>query len=220
MVKFECPYCGYSMQTAQYLNGKGHCLKCDQIVADTEKHPLNPEWTRKMRAKFDKLNSDGVTNKNGMGTLDFAEMSALLKLGRPDFTDDELREIFDKADGNGNGVIEFSEFLWFLYSESGAAKQGAKQIAGRANHRGAGEASTFKLAPSDACESESGVCPKADGKPHHFKFGKCSYCGAPEGQLNKGKGTMQNPGGHGGCVKGGKCMYKFGKCSKCGAKEF
>jgi predicted RNA-binding Zn-ribbon protein involved in translation (DUF1610 family) len=36
MVKFECPFCGQSMQTAQFLNGKGHCLKCDFVVAETE----------------------------------------------------------------------------------------------------------------------------------------------------------------------------------------
>merc|ERR1719171_3351090 len=78
-------------------------------------HPLNPEWVKKMRKKFDSLNKDGEVNKNGVGTLDFEEMSGLLKKGNPKLSEAELKEIFDGADSNGNGVIEFTEFLWFLY---------------------------------------------------------------------------------------------------------
>jgi len=243
MVKFECPACGQSMQTAQYLNGKGHCLKCDAVVAQTEKHPLNPEWTRKMRDKFDALNTDGKVNKGGFGTLDLEEMSALLLKGNKTLTPDELKNIFEGADTNKNGVIEFSEFLWFLYgspSNAAPAARGGAAAAGRASlaapsgggavrasskgaapaHRQPGEASTFKLSPSDACESEAGVCNKNDGGPHHYKFGACSYCHAPEGKLVKGSGAFAYEGGAAGCKNGGKCMYKFGKCSKCGAKEF
>jgi len=217
MVKFTCE-CGFSMQTAQYLNGKGHCLKCDAVVAHTEKHPLNPEWTRKMKVKFDKLNTDGQVNKNGYGTLDFEEMSALLLKGNPNFTEGELRTIFDGADANGSGTIDFTEFLWFLY---GQANKGAAAT-GPATRRAAGEACTNKLAPSDACESDSGVCAKNNGGPHHFKYGACMFCHIGEGKLNKAKGTgaMAYAGGEGGCPKGGKCMYKFSKCSKCGKKEF
>ncbi len=43
-----------------------------------------------MRVKFDKLNTDGKANKNGLGTLDLEEMSALLRKGNPNFTDEEL----------------------------------------------------------------------------------------------------------------------------------
>merc|ERR1719453_2361930 len=48
-----------------------------------------------MRKKFDALNKDGVTNKNGLGTLDFEEMSTLLKKGNPNYTEDEMRAVFN-----------------------------------------------------------------------------------------------------------------------------
>lgn len=206
MVKFECPYCGQSMQTAQFLNGKGHCLKCDAIVAETEKHPLNPEFQRKMREKFDKLNTDGKANKNGLGTLDLDEMSVLLKRGNPNLTEVECKAIFDGADTNGNGVIEFSEFLWFLYGNTAEGKKGPKKPTGEAG----------KLKPSDACETEGGVCKKrTDGGPCHFKFGACSLCHAPEKALLKGAGCSKGRD----CPKGGKCTFKFAACTKCKGRE-
>lgn len=237
MVKFTCPYCDYTMQTAQYINGKGLCLKCQAVVADKVNHPLNPEWVKKMKTKFDRLNTDGAANKNGYGTLDFDEMSALLLKGNADLTDSELREVFDGADSNGNGVIEFTEFLWFLYGapSSGGAGAGGGGGGGRGGRggcqaspsgsRGAprgnrhdGGPGASGLRPSDACETESGECPRNDGGPHHFKFGACSFCRAPELATAKSRGTFSSAGT--GCSKGGKCLYKFGKCSKCGQKEY
>mmetsp|Transcript_19603 Transcript_19603/g.35790 ORF Transcript_19603/g.35790 Transcript_19603/m.35790 type:complete len:137 (+) Transcript_19603:97-507(+) len=117
--KFECPQCGFGMRTAQYdhyfhKDGVGKCMKCETLIAP-HAHPLNPEWVKKMRTKFDKLNTDGQVNKKGVGTLDFEEMSALLLRGNPKLTEEELRTIFDGADTNSNGTIDFNEFLWFLY---------------------------------------------------------------------------------------------------------
>jgi hypothetical protein len=242
MVVFTCPYCDFKMHHAQYLNGKGHCLKCNAIVADRPDHPLNPEWTAKMKRKFDKLNSDGKMNKNGYGTLDYEEMKVLLMMGNPNLNDEEMREVFAGADTNGNGVIEFTEFLWFLYGDEGAhgaVERKDDQVLGyhgRAEHkkragdydvpmigqghRAAGESSTYKLNPSDACESDAGFCAANNGGPHHFKFGKCAYCQMGEGQHARSSAHTEIPGGgFGGCKKGGKCQFKFGKCHKCGKLE-
>mmetsp|Transcript_32136 Transcript_32136/g.92858 ORF Transcript_32136/g.92858 Transcript_32136/m.92858 type:complete len:189 (-) Transcript_32136:310-876(-) len=86
--------------------------------------------------------------------------------------------------------------------------------------RQAGEVSTFKHSAGSAMESESGDCSKAPTGSHHWKFGKCEFCGKAEGILVKGPGVTANPGGVGGCDKGGKCIFKFSKCSKCARSEY
>jgi len=86
--------------------------------------------------------------------------------------------------------------------------------------RAPGEVSTLKASPGDRMEHSSGTCAKSPDGAHLWRFGKCTHCGAAEGQTLKGPGVCANPGGVGGCAKGGKCIFKFAKCSKCGRKEF
>merc|ERR1712232_549302 len=117
-------------------------------------------------------------------------------------SDEECKLLFDAADTNHNGVIEFTEFLWFLYGQNDGPPPARRQP---------GEASTHKYSPSDAMESSSGVCKKNNGGPHEFKFGKCRFCAIGEGKFNAEPGGVRNPGGSatGNCPRGGKCIFQF-----------
>lgn len=190
-VKFQCPFCSAYMQTARFDNGEGRCRECDAVIAETEKHPLNPVWAMHMKKKFDNFSTDGAVNRCGHSTLDFREMSALIKQECPRFTSEGLIALFAEADTNGNGVIEFSEFLWFLHDQAHPAAP---------------------IAIPSCCTAP---CPLNNGGPHAFKFGLCRYCHACEGKMLHGSGAVANPGGRGGCQRGGKCMFKYGRCRKC-----
>jgi hypothetical protein len=48
------------------------------------------------------------------------------------------------------------------------------------------------------------------------QFGMCSKCKASEGRILKVAGAVANPGGAGGCPKGGKHMFKV----RLGTKAF
>mmetsp|Transcript_59060 Transcript_59060/g.175695 ORF Transcript_59060/g.175695 Transcript_59060/m.175695 type:complete len:213 (-) Transcript_59060:79-717(-) len=65
-----------------------------------------------IKRRFKKL--DG----NRDGSLSFAEMSRLLRSGRSDLSDKELQLLFDNVDKNGNGRIEFGEFVDFVFDAS------------------------------------------------------------------------------------------------------
>lgn len=55
-----------------------------------------------------------------------------------------------------------------------------------AGRRLPGEASTHRQSPGEAREFTSGACGKSPDGRHHWKFGKCSFCHAPEQQASSG----------------------------------
>lgn len=66
--------------------------------------------------RFRSLDADGD------GTLTLEEMATLLRRGDPDFTDEEIEALFNGADKNGNGVVEFDEFVDFIHSPPASAQ--------------------------------------------------------------------------------------------------
>lgn len=57
---------------------------------------------------------------NEDGLLDFDELSSLLRQGREDITDKELRSLFDSVDADASGTIDFEEFVDYIYSVGGS----------------------------------------------------------------------------------------------------
>jgi len=67
------------------------------------------EQIEALKSRFSRL------DKNGDGTLDFLEMSLMLRSGKPDMTDRELNVLYRGIDKNGDGKVGFKEFVNFIF---------------------------------------------------------------------------------------------------------
>eukprot|EP00933_Yihiella_yeosuensis_P012759 TRINITY_DN12188_c0_g1_i1.p1 TRINITY_DN12188_c0_g1~~TRINITY_DN12188_c0_g1_i1.p1 ORF type:complete len:480 (+),score=96.04 TRINITY_DN12188_c0_g1_i1:32-1471(+) len=69
-------------------------------------------------------------DKNRDGVLDFEELSALLRTGNPDLTDQEIQYLFEAVDQDNSGKVEFDEFVDYVFSrqkQTHLAPPGAKK---------------------------------------------------------------------------------------------
>mmetsp|Transcript_150550 Transcript_150550/g.419546 ORF Transcript_150550/g.419546 Transcript_150550/m.419546 type:complete len:240 (+) Transcript_150550:71-790(+) len=71
--------------------------------------PFRDRRVSQIKKSFKKL------DRNKDGSLTIAEMGRLLRQGRSDITDRELELLFDRIDKNGNGRIEFGEFVDYIF---------------------------------------------------------------------------------------------------------
>mmetsp|Transcript_14604 Transcript_14604/g.41743 ORF Transcript_14604/g.41743 Transcript_14604/m.41743 type:complete len:244 (+) Transcript_14604:89-820(+) len=74
--------------------------------------PKRDAKVQKLKDAYKKL------DKDYSGSLDFDEMSKLLRKGNPDLTTKELQRLFKKIDTNGSGCIDFDEFVEFLFENT------------------------------------------------------------------------------------------------------
>eukprot|EP00927_Polykrikos_kofoidii_P028222 TRINITY_DN24679_c0_g1_i1.p1 TRINITY_DN24679_c0_g1~~TRINITY_DN24679_c0_g1_i1.p1 ORF type:complete len:211 (-),score=35.97 TRINITY_DN24679_c0_g1_i1:224-856(-) len=75
------------------------------------------ERMQAIRSMFAKLNKDGDK------FLDLGEISRLLRKGNPEMSDQELAILFDNIDTNGDGKINFDEFVEYIFSKSGEKRE-------------------------------------------------------------------------------------------------
>lgn len=58
---------------------------------------------------------------NDDGMLDFGELQGLLKRGHPHFSDHQIEVLWNAIDKDGNGKVDFDEFIDFIFSPPPAA---------------------------------------------------------------------------------------------------
>jgi len=247
--KIECPQCGYR-SVPQWLNDNAHCLKCQAIVKTrpgchgkgTEKfvnethrapgevstHKYAPGSAMESESGECKLSPNGKHHWKFGKCMYCQQPEGQLKTGLGASANPGGHDL--ECPAGGKCVYKFakctkcgaSEYVATTHSERRPSRDGTHGATAKSapSRREPGEVSTMKYAPGSAMESESGECKKSPNGMHHWKFGKCTHCGQPEGRLATGPGNSTNPGGHDECSEGGKCMFKFTKCTKCGRSEF
>jgi hypothetical protein len=60
-------------------------------------------------------------DKDGNGTIDRAELTSVLKLIKVDFSEEEIEILMTAADKNKDGVINYKEFIAWLFADSAAS---------------------------------------------------------------------------------------------------
>ncbi|OON17637.1 EF hand, partial [Opisthorchis viverrini] len=66
---------------------------------------MSQERIRELREAF------RVIDENHDGTLSYSELSKLIRLVSPDYSDSEITLLMHKSDVNGDGKISFDEFI-------------------------------------------------------------------------------------------------------------
>lgn len=84
-----------------------------------------PAKRKQLEKKFKELDTDGNNN------LSFEELKVLLKKGNPGIPDEEIEALYDSIDVNGDGVIDFGEFLNYIYGEERQHNRDDRAVGGR-----------------------------------------------------------------------------------------
>ena len=74
-------------------------------MSDNEAEQLTEQQKKEFRAAFD------LFDKDGSGSIDSQELGVVLRSLGQQPTENELKEMIADADADGNGTIEFEEFL-------------------------------------------------------------------------------------------------------------
>merc|ERR1712151_831362 len=80
-------------------------------------HGLSVEerkWQARMEKYRIKFNHLDISKD---GALDYNEMKPLLRAGNPNISEKAMRKLFNAADQNGNGRIDFEEFCYYLHDK-------------------------------------------------------------------------------------------------------
>jgi Ca2+-binding EF-hand superfamily protein len=110
-----------------------------------------PAKRAQLQKKFKEL------DKDGSNSLDMQELSALLKKGNPGMQNSEIEALYGACDRNGDGVIDFDEFLDYIYSQDRSAHSNDRAAGGRharlAGERNVGNDETETPEGWAACQS-------------------------------------------------------------------
>lgn len=94
------------------VNGDG-TIDFDEFIEMMTKHTQETvDQTAEMREAFK------IFDRDGNGYIDFAELKTVItRMGEP-LTDKEADEIFKQADSNGDGKLDYDEFVQMMLSPS------------------------------------------------------------------------------------------------------